>query len=123
MSTPNDLPTPEWVTLKQAAEATGKTVKTVRRWATIGKVGAQKDPTGKWFVRKSDLLREAPVAEAKAELEVLTDQLEGMRETFHTLATDLATARERAGRAEAERDVIRVALEELRARKWWQRRG
>ncbi len=129
---------PEWVTLKEAAEIAGKSLKTVRRWATTGTIGAQKDPTGKWFVRPEDLIDREPAAMRSAELEVLTAELTAMRETFHTLAADLAAASERAGRAEAERDALQVTVDayvrdrvraELKAeriaesRRWWQRRA
>ena len=144
MSTPTGAETPEWVTLREAAEITGKAVKTVRKWAVAGKVVGQKDSAGKWFVRKSDLIETEPAAERAATIDVLSAEIVAMRETFHTLAEDLAAARERAGRAEAERDAAEKNADELRAReqaaetdrlrlvsqitdlegrRWWQRRS
>lgn len=127
----------EWVSLREAAEATGKSVKTMRRWAVNGRVGAQKDSSGHWHLRRQDLIDREPAAERIAELEVLSAELVEMRKTFHTLAGDLATASERAGRAEAERDALQVTIDgyvrdrvraELQAeraaeaRRWWQRK-
>lgn len=106
MSTPTGAETPEWVTLREAAEITGKAVKTMRKWAVAGRVLAQKDSAGKWFVRKSDLVDTEPAAERAATIDVLSAEIVAMRETFHTLAEDLAAARERVGRAETERDGL-----------------
>jgi len=127
----------EWVSLKEAAELTGKTVKTMRRWAAAGRVLTQKDPRGRWFLRRQDLEKIEPVAEARGELVVLTETMEKMQATFHALAEDLAAASERAGRAEAqietaesERDRLafevtglRTRLESELSRHWWQRRS
>jgi len=127
----------DWVTLRTAAQLTGKSVKTMRRWATEGRVLAQKDDKGYWFLRRQDVLEAAPVAEAKAEakaeLVVLTETMEKMQATFHGLAADLAAASERAGRAEGERDALTTEVarqtsevERLRtelSRRWWQRRS
>jgi len=127
----------DWVSLKEAAELTGKTAKTMRRWAAAGRVLTQKDDRGRWFLRRQDLEKIEPVAEARGELVVLTEQLAATMETFHGLAEDLAAASERAGRAEAqietaESDRDRLALEvaELRtrleselSRRWWKRRS
>jgi len=119
----------DWVTLRTAAKITGKSVKTMRRWATEGKVLAQKDDKGYWFLSRQDVLEAEPVAEAKAEgkaeLVVLTETMEKMQATFHALAEDLAAASERAGRAEGERDALAAEVERLRAeaeRRWWKRR-
>jgi len=127
----------DWVSLKEAAELTGKTVKTMRRWAAAGRVLTQKDHRGRWFIRRQDLEKIEPVAEARGELVVLTETMEKMQATFHALAEDLAAATERAGRAEAqietaesERDRLafevtglRTRLESELSRHWWQRRS
>jgi len=127
----------DWVSLKEAAELTGKTPKTMRRWAAAGRVLTQKDDQGRWLLRRQDLEKIEPVAEARGELVVLSETMEKMQATFHALAEDLAAASERAGRAEAqietaESDRDRLALEvaELRtrleselSRHWWQRRS
>jgi len=144
MSTPTGAETPEWVTLREAAEITGKAVKTVRKWAVAGKVLAQKDSKGIWFVRRGDLIDLEPAAERAATIDVLSAEIVAMRQTFHALAEDIAAARERAGRAEAERDAAEKNADELRAkeqaaetdrlrlvaqieelenRRWWQRKG
>lgn len=122
----------DWVTLRTAAEITGKSVKTMRRWATEGKVLAQKDDKGQWFLRRQGVLDAEPVAEAKAEakaeLVVLTETMEKMQASFHALAEDLAAASERAGKAEGQRDALTDEIERLRAeleleqRRWWKRR-
>jgi len=115
----------DWVSLKEAAELTGKSVKTMRRWAAAGRVLTQKDPRGRWFLRRQDLEKIEPVAEARGELVALTETMAEMQATFHTLAEDLAAASERAGRAEGERDALTAEVERLRAeaeRRWWQRR-
>lgn len=119
----------QWVPLSEAAEITGKSTKTMRRWASAGKVGAQKDESGQWFLRRGDLIALEPAAASRAELEVLTDELQSTRRLFHDLANDLATARERAGKAEAtaealqaERDRLAAELEAERSRPWWRRR-
>ncbi len=127
----------EWVSLKEAAEVTGKTVKTMRRWAAAGRVLTQKDPRGRWFLRRQDLEKIEPIAEARGELVALTEALEGMQATFHALAEDLAAATERAGRAEAQMETaeserdrlafevtgLRTRLESELSRHWWQRRS
>jgi len=105
----------EWVTLKEGSKVTGKTVKTVRRWAQEGKVGAQKDDKGQWFLRRGDLNEVEPVAEAKAEIQAMTETLTSMQAGFHALAQDLAAASERAGRAEGERNALADEVERLRA--------
>jgi chromosome segregation ATPase len=136
MTAENGQSDAEWVSLKEAAELTGKTVKTMRRWAAAGRVLTQKDHRGRWFLRRQDLEKIEPVAEARGELVALTEALEGMQATFHALAEDLAAATERAGRAEAETEAAKVErdrfayeVEELRVtlkaeedRRWWQRR-
>jgi len=131
----------DWVTLRTAAKITGKSVKTMRRWASEGKVLAQKDDKGYWFLRRQDVLEAEPVAEAKAEakaeLVVLSETMEKMQASFHALAEDLASASERAGRAEAQietaesnRDRLAFEVAELRtrleselSRRWWKRRS
>jgi len=127
----------EWVSLKEAAELTGKTVKTMRRWAAAGRVLTQKDHRGRWFLRRQDLEKIEPVAEARGELVVLTETMEKIQATFHALAEDLAAASERAGRAEAETETaeserdrlafevtgLRTRLESELSRHWWQRRS
>jgi len=127
----------DWVSLKEAAELTGKTAKTMRRWAVAGRVLTQKDDRGRWFIRRQDLEKIEPVAEARGELVALTETMEKMQATFHTLAEDLAVASERAGRAEAQietaesdRDRLAFEVAELRtrleselSRRWWKRRS
>jgi len=119
VSTPNRNDGAEWVTLRTAAQLTGKSVKTMRRWATERRVLAQKDDKGYWFLSRQDVLEAEPVAEAKAEgkaeLVVLTETMEKMQASFHSLAEDLAAASERAGRAEGERDALTDEGERLRA--------
>jgi len=125
VSTPNRNDGAEWVTLREAAEITGRSVKTARRWATEGKVLAQKDERGRWFVRRQDLETIEPSAKTRADLLQVTEQLAATMETFHGLAADLAAASERAGRAEGERDALAAEVERLKAeldRRWWQRR-
>lgn len=115
----------DWVSLKEAAKLTGKTPKTMRRWAVAGRVLTQKDHRGRWFLRRQDLEKIEPVAEARGELVVLTEAMEKMQATFHALAQDLSAASERAGRAEGERDALAAEVERLRAeqdRRWWRRR-
>jgi len=125
----------DWVSLKEAAELTGK--KTVRRWAVAGRVLTQKDHRGRWLLRRQDLEKIEPVAEARGELVVLTETMAELQATFHKLAEDLAAASERAGRAEAQietaesdRDRLAFEVAELRtrleselSRRWWKRRS
>jgi len=136
MTAENGQSDAEWVSLKEAAELTGKTVKTMRRWAAAGRVLTQKDHRGRWFLRRQDLEKIEPVAEARGELVALTEALEGMQATFHALAEDLAAATERAGRAEAQLETAKddralMASEVTRlrgrhqsemSRRWWRRR-
>jgi len=137
VSTPNRNDGAEWVTLREAAELTGRSVKTARRWATEGKVLAQRDERGRWFVRRQDLETIEPSAKTRADLLQVTEQLAATMETFHGLAADLAAASERAGRAEAQietaesdRDRLAFEVAELRtrleselSRRWWKRRS
>jgi len=125
VSTPNRNDGAEWVTLREAAAMTGRSVKTARRWATEGRVLAQRDERGRWFVRRQDLETIEPSAKTRADLLEVTERLAAAMQTFHGLAEDLAAAAERAGRAEAERDALAAEVERLKAeaeRRWWRRR-
>jgi len=104
----------DWVSLKEAAELTGKSAKTMRRWAVAGRVLTQKDPRGRWFLRRQDLEKIEPGAEARGELVVLTETRAELQATFHKLAEDLAAASLRAGKAEGERDGLAAEVERLR---------
>jgi len=123
----------DWVTLAEAAELLGSSDKTVRRKVKTGELPGQLafDPaigSKRWMVDSSQL----PTPPGAAELipiellDRLADAWAQAREAVAAQARAEQVAEfEKIRRKETETDMFRMRtrIEELEARRWWQRRS
>jgi len=123
----------DWVTLAAAAELLGQSDKTVRRKVKTGELPGQMafDPaigSKRWMVDSSQL----PALPGNAEL-IPVELLDRLADAW-TQAREATAAQARAEqiaefeqlrRKETETDMFRMRtrIEELEARRWWQRRS
>jgi len=122
-----------WVTLAEAAELLGQSDKTVRRKVKSGELAGQLafDPaigSKRWMLDESKL----PTLPGNAELipvellDRLADAWSQAREATAAQARAEQVAEfEKIRRKETETDMFRMRtrIEELEARRWWQRKG
>lgn len=140
MSTP-DTRQP-WVSVKQAAIHFGTSESDIRRRIKRGELQSEsfERPGGTLLRVRLPASGDAPEAHQPApdtrqgEPEALQDIAAGLLErlaaqdatiaekdaTIARINAEGASWRERAGRAETERDLLRAELERARARRWWQ---
>ena len=116
----NDTTTPEWVSLRQAADLLGVHPATVRNWADEGVIKSRRTAGGHRRFRKSDLLQ---YAEKQGELEPIEVQViiqnalgqTRMQVGGGTLATQEWYASMRESTRGELREKGRTVLESLRA--------
>jgi hypothetical protein len=131
---------PRWVTLREAAEATGVPIGTIRSWSKTDAVDTYLELDGESALRMVDLegvrarargLGRPPVEDADAEMPDLGAPTTGQTMivpidawnkmlaqlgNLHEAGQQLAEARERAARAETEASFLKEQLRELRRR-------
>jgi len=139
--------TTDWLTLVEASEVLGVSVRTVRRKVRAGELGGRlvhDDEIGvkRWLVDPEtlpkapgtasvipieilDRLEEAwkEAREAHGRAEVATREADFERERRHNIESerDALLAKEQA--AEKNADELRTRIDELEGRRWWQRRS
>jgi len=122
-----------WVTLSEAAELLGRSDKTVRRKVKTGELPGQLafDPaigSKRWMIDSSQL----PAPPGTTELipvEILDRLAQAWAEAREATAAQARAEQiaefETLRRKETETDMFRLStrIEELEARRWWQRKG
>jgi hypothetical protein len=121
--------------LKQAAEAVGRSKPTILRAIQGGKLSAAKDVNGRWTVDPAELHRvyapavavSAPRTDTRTDAEgdaALQREVELLREMLAERAEVIDDLRRRLDQAEAERRQITLALTDQRPpaerrKRWW----
>lgn len=112
----------EWVDLRTAAELSGKSVKTVRRWVKSGKVVSQLQDGRhgqQYFVRAADLYEQAPekqeVEETTAALRVVDEAFKSLQNHYAETVVRLTEEIEQRARSEALLEISESRVESLEA--------
>jgi excisionase family DNA binding protein len=134
---PMQPPDPRYepISVAEAAARLAVSESTVRRMIRDGKLTAEREqrPQGEivrvlWPAANNVSPPATPSSAApaidlsealSAALGPLSEALALERTERQAMAQEAAVQRERAARAEAERDILRAELERVRARRWW----
>ncbi|MDQ4142903.1 MAG: hypothetical protein M3198_04020 [Actinomycetota bacterium] len=108
----------EWVTLRRAAEETGVSISTLRSWYRKGLVDSrvEKGPNGSQrMVRLAEITSRARRDNGREAQPAPGPGTAAFPGELRELIAELASARERAGRAEARADFLAQELADLRS--------
>ena len=118
MTTPDQTDT-RWVPLKDAAEASGVSISTLRKWRSAGKIASQKRSNGRIEVDLAEVVGRAedrePSAAPKAvvpaaEWQSIIDRIAEAEQERANAQRDLAIAEHKLSLSEAQREELQAKL-------------